>query len=234
MRRGQLGAEEEEGLVSGEVVRLRMGLEFPLVPHSLLSLVEAYLNVSTFLSRTAEYYTLMPIENLQDVYWPLPLLQGSGLPVHPILKEVLGRFEPPITSSVESFVSYSGQLPPFSTGSRGKQMAPSLESSSRKRTVTGGTGNTAVVAPSPGKASGVNYLSWAYNLLSLHPPEDKAQTDSSHHIPHHTEIDDPAQIDEPDSSDRYAAQMLSAVSTDMGSNRQRKDVSNNPVIEVGE
>lgn len=188
MMRGQPEAEREDGSsVSAEVVRLRMGLEFPLVPSSLLALVEAYLNVTSYLSSTADTYTPLPIENLQDVYWPLPLIQGAGLPVAPVFRELLHRFEPPETSAVGAFMSYSGRLPPS------QQMAPALESAAKKMRPSASSPRGSGTAPTPASATSapqsapnsVNYLSWAYNLLSLQPNDgaEAGAEESAHHPP---------------------------------------------------
>ena len=228
-----LRGQPEEGAVrrsvSDEVVLLRMGLEFPMVPGSLLALVEAYMNVTSFLSRTEDHYTPLPIENLQDVYWPLPLIQGSGLPIAAVFCSLLHRFEPPSTSAIGSFVSYSGNLPqPPSV----QKMAPSLESTRPQARPLGSTIRQSPDGAVAAANSGVNYLSWAYNLLSLQPSEsaesDKTSPSSSHHPPRRVEDLDAPGLERADSSERYAERLME---TTEGST-EKKDAR--PVIEVGE
>eukprot|EP00981_Chlorochromonas_danica_P011592 scaffold4140_cov178-Ochromonas_danica.AAC.5 len=94
MRRGfETTDKKSEGDVSVEVVQLRLTFDFPLVPHSLSEVAEAYLNITSYLSESAHRYYVMDIENSLDIYWPLPLLAWSALPVAPVLGELLWRFD---------------------------------------------------------------------------------------------------------------------------------------------
>lgn len=236
MLRGKPEAESAEGSgISSEVVRLRMGLEFPLVPSSLLALVEAYLNVTSYLSSTLDTYTSLPIENLQDVYWPLPLIQGSGLPVAPVFRDILHRFEPPQTEAIASFVSYSGMMPPEAPI---QQMAPALEPTS-KRARSGATAprpgsEPLSMAPSSGP-SGVHYLSWAYNLLSLQWAEGKDEHSSAHH-PQMQREGRGAGASESDgsaSSDGYAHRLFAEDSV-KGVEQRAAPAGPAPIIDIGE
>lgn len=231
MLRGQPDQGAGRPSVSDEVVLLRMGLEFPMVPSSLLALVEAYLNVTAFLSRTENHYTPLPIENLQDVYWPLPLIQGSALPVAAVFRSLLHRFEPPATSAIGTFVSYSGTLPQPPPVHK---LAPSLESTKLQARPIGST-----IWQSPdSKAvanSGVNYLSWAYNLLSLQPSEstESDKTSSSHHPPRRTDDGDAPEQEQADSSEGYAERLMEATKGKV-EKQAVPATDTRPVIEVGE
>lgn len=93
MRRGTVTADQSvEGLVSMEVMRLRMALDFPVVPESALEIVSAYLNLTDFLSQSQREYEKIDLANVLDVAWSLPLWTWSALPIVPIVKEVLYRF----------------------------------------------------------------------------------------------------------------------------------------------
>lgn len=93
MKRGhETSNDETEGSVSFEVVRTRLALDYPVVPDSLLEIVEAYFNMTLFLSNSSSHYNTIDIENILDMYWSLPLLVFSGLPVMPVVKELLWRF----------------------------------------------------------------------------------------------------------------------------------------------
>jgi len=82
-----------EGFVSIEVVKMRLSLDYPMVPESLLEVVVSYLNMTKYLSDTAHSYTRIDVENVVDVYWPLPLMGWSGLPMQPVLREFMWRFD---------------------------------------------------------------------------------------------------------------------------------------------
>jgi tetratricopeptide (TPR) repeat protein len=101
MRSGHLDPERgvvtEPRTTSTEVVSLRTGLEFPPVPESVGRMLQSYVNITSYLvSSSNSFLRHVPLENIQDVYWPLPLLQGSGLPVSPVIREALSRFEAPV------------------------------------------------------------------------------------------------------------------------------------------
>lgn len=84
---------ESEGRVSSEVVKMRLSLDYPLVADSILEVVSSYLNMTTFLSASASNYTRIDLENVVDVYWPLPLMGWSGLSMQPVLREFMWRFD---------------------------------------------------------------------------------------------------------------------------------------------
>lgn len=101
MRSGHLDPERgvitEPRTTSTEVVSLRTGLEFPPVPESVGRMLQSYVNITSYLvSTSGSFLRHVSLENIQDVYWPLPLLQGSGLPVAPVIRETLSRFEAPV------------------------------------------------------------------------------------------------------------------------------------------
>jgi tetratricopeptide (TPR) repeat protein len=82
-----------EGMVSMQVIHLRVALEYPLVPSSLLEILEHYLNITEFLARGSTADRRIDLENIIDLYWPLPLLSWSHLPMAPVLEEfVLSYF----------------------------------------------------------------------------------------------------------------------------------------------
>ena len=94
MRRGfETSDAEAEGEVSTAIVDLRLALDYPVVPDSLLEVLQAYLNMTSFLSNTSVSYTAIDLENVVDLYWPVPLLAWSALPVMPVLSELMWRFE---------------------------------------------------------------------------------------------------------------------------------------------
>lgn len=82
-----------EGEVSTAIVNMRLALDYPVVPDSLLEILESYLNMTNFLSTTSPHYVAIDVENVVDLYWPLPLLAWSALPMMPVVKELLWRFE---------------------------------------------------------------------------------------------------------------------------------------------
>jgi tetratricopeptide (TPR) repeat protein len=94
MNRGyETSSSESEGIVSHEIVKLRLSIEYPVIPESVLNILEYYLNITTFLSLTSKHYEKIEIENIMDMYWSIPLLGWSGLPIMPVIKELLWRFE---------------------------------------------------------------------------------------------------------------------------------------------
>lgn len=94
MRRGHLTANPSvEGYVSVEVVKIRLALDCPVIPNSIAQVVESYLNMTEYLSRSSLTFAPIDIENIMDIYWPLPLLAFSGLFPGPILLELMYRFE---------------------------------------------------------------------------------------------------------------------------------------------
>ncbi len=94
MKRGlETANATEEGEVSTEIVNLRLSLDYSVIPDSIPEIIDAYLNMTSYLSLTSDSYVAMDAENILDVYWPLPLLWWSSLPVAPILQELMWRFE---------------------------------------------------------------------------------------------------------------------------------------------
>jgi tetratricopeptide (TPR) repeat protein len=94
MKRGyETSSPQSEGIVSHEIVKLRLAIEYPVVPESILNILEYYLNITTFLSLTSKHYEKVDIENIMDMYWSIPLLGWSGLPIMPVMKELLWRFD---------------------------------------------------------------------------------------------------------------------------------------------
>ena len=83
-----------EGAVSVQVVTLRLAMEYPVVPDGVFSILESYLNITQYLSQSTDS-RLTPkisLENIIDVFWPLPLLWWSGLPMAPALQELVANF----------------------------------------------------------------------------------------------------------------------------------------------
>ena len=56
--------------------------------------------MTNYLAATARIYTSVELENVMDVYWPLPLLWWSALPVMPVVSEVRGGREFIITTLI--------------------------------------------------------------------------------------------------------------------------------------
>ena len=93
MKRGHETSNPEiEGSVSTAVVDMRLSLDYPVVPDSILHIMEAYLTITVFISQSSERYEVLDVDNVVDVYWSLPLLGWSALPMMPVLKELLWRF----------------------------------------------------------------------------------------------------------------------------------------------
>jgi hypothetical protein len=104
MRRGRATADRAtEGAVSGEIVNMRVSLDYPVVPDTLLEvrrsktticcwlpllltqlsslvslqIIDAYLNMTLFLQESS--FELVDIDNSLDIYWPLPNIFFSAL-----------------------------------------------------------------------------------------------------------------------------------------------------------
>lgn len=94
MRRGfETSDPISEGIVSTELVGIRLALDFPVVPSSITDIIASYVNMTTYLSVTASSYTVIELENIIDIYWPLPLIWWSNIPVGPVINELLWRFD---------------------------------------------------------------------------------------------------------------------------------------------
>jgi hypothetical protein len=94
MRRGfETSDPISEGIVSTELVAIRLALDFPVVPSSITDIIASYVNMTTYLSVTASSYTVIELENIIDIYWPLPLIWWSNIPVGPVINELLWRFD---------------------------------------------------------------------------------------------------------------------------------------------
>jgi len=92
-----------EGIVSTQVVNMRLSLDYPVIPSSLCEVLEAYLNMTRYLSESSETYVEIDLENSMDIYWPLPLLAWSGLSMSPVINELLWRFKIPKEQHNEDF-----------------------------------------------------------------------------------------------------------------------------------
>jgi hypothetical protein len=93
MKRGlETSDATAEGIVSPEIVRLRLAIDYPVLPTSLFDIVDTYFNVTNFLSDSSKNYAVIDMENVFDIYWPLPLLGFSGLPIWPVVSELMWRF----------------------------------------------------------------------------------------------------------------------------------------------
>ena len=104
MKRGYETLDSQaEGLVSTQIVNMRLSLDYPVIPSSLFEIVEAYLNMTKYLSESSETYTEIDLENSLDIYWPLPLLAWSGLPMSPVINELLWRFKIPVERNTDEF-----------------------------------------------------------------------------------------------------------------------------------
>jgi hypothetical protein len=81
-----------EGIISTEVVKARLAFDFPVISSSIYEIVEAYFNMTNYLSSTSNSYSIIDIENIVDIYWPLPLLDFAALPMWPVVQELFWRF----------------------------------------------------------------------------------------------------------------------------------------------
>lgn len=94
MRRGNSTADiNVEGIVSKEVISLRLAFDFPIVSDSVCEIMESYFNMTYFLSQTASTYVPIDLENFLDVSWSLPLLSWASLPVASVFRELHWRFK---------------------------------------------------------------------------------------------------------------------------------------------
>eukprot|EP00602_Paraphysomonas_sp_CaronLab_P011723 CAMPEP_0185039730 /NCGR_PEP_ID=MMETSP1103-20130426/36908_1 /TAXON_ID=36769 /ORGANISM="Paraphysomonas bandaiensis, Strain Caron Lab Isolate" /LENGTH=948 /DNA_ID=CAMNT_0027578743 /DNA_START=46 /DNA_END=2892 /DNA_ORIENTATION=- len=94
MRRGLDTSDvASEGRVSMQVVRLRHAMEYPVVPNSVWHIIETYLNTTEFLGQySASQEGKIHLENVIDVFWPLPLVWWSALPMAPVLGELVENY----------------------------------------------------------------------------------------------------------------------------------------------
>lgn len=103
-----------EGAVSVQVVTLRLAMEYPVVPESILHIVESYLNITQYLSQSTGNANThkIELENMIDVFWPLPLLWWSALPMAPVLQELITNYfhKEPIRSDAVASLWLQNQL----------------------------------------------------------------------------------------------------------------------------
>jgi hypothetical protein len=93
MKRGlETSDAASEGIVSPEIVKMRLAIDFPVIPSSIFDIVDSYLNTTNFLSDSSKNYVMIDMENVYDIHWPLPLLGWSGLPTWPVVSELMWRF----------------------------------------------------------------------------------------------------------------------------------------------
>lgn len=91
MQRGAATTNAEvEGEVSREIVLIRVALDYPVIPESLTIIIDSYLNMTLFLQ--SKQYLKMDIDNCLDVYWPVPNIYWSALPIVPIIQNLMLRF----------------------------------------------------------------------------------------------------------------------------------------------
>lgn len=83
----------QEGAVSTEIVRLRVALDYPVVADSTFEVIDSYLNMSLFLASPSQAASvIVDLDNSLDIYWPLPSIYWSALPVVPIMRGLMRRF----------------------------------------------------------------------------------------------------------------------------------------------
>ena len=77
MVRGWATRSDYEGKVSDQVVKLRTSMDYPIVPWSIPQIIESYLNMTQYLGDVHDdaSHATIGLENVMDVFWPLPLLQ---------------------------------------------------------------------------------------------------------------------------------------------------------------
>lgn len=87
MHRGAATTDPEtEGSVSAEIVQMRVALDYPVIPDTLTEIIGAYLNMTLFLQDKRSAH--VDIDNSLDIYWPLPLLYFSALPLVHVMQQV--------------------------------------------------------------------------------------------------------------------------------------------------
>lgn len=105
LKRGHDSADVSEGEVSIQIIKMRIAIDYPIVPKSTSDIVECYLRWITFFhasTTTSTTTTTSPLststtsvislDNSMDLYWIVPLLYYSGLPVTHILLSLMQRF----------------------------------------------------------------------------------------------------------------------------------------------
>lgn len=96
--------EPDEGdYISLALMSLRLALETPLVPTSLADSILAYLHTTHFLASSSSstplegskpMLSLLSVDHLLDLAWPLTALTGpTGLRMAPVVRELLWRFD---------------------------------------------------------------------------------------------------------------------------------------------
>ena len=91
MLRGWETRSDNEGVVSETVVRLRTHLDHPVVPSSVFQVMESYLNMTEYLNSISKIplNKKVGLENAMDVFWPVPLLPWSGLPMATVKQSIM-------------------------------------------------------------------------------------------------------------------------------------------------
>ena len=67
------------------------------------------------------------MDNVVDLYWPVPLVGRSGLPMQPVLRELMWRFDTNAHPSMSEFVSTIRSADKYSQYDRvakGREQAP--------------------------------------------------------------------------------------------------------------
>jgi hypothetical protein len=82
-----------DGKASSQLVRLRLEIDFPIVPTSVTEIIQRYFNMTLYLNDTMQSIPPLDIENILDIYWPIPLLGWAGLGMSELLKGLLHRFD---------------------------------------------------------------------------------------------------------------------------------------------
>lgn len=99
MMRGKNTSNAEiEGFTSFEVVKRRLALDFPSVPKNIEDMLDRYMMITRSLKEMSEsrmngtHHADIDIENMLDLYWPIPLLGWSGLPTTQLVAEFVNSF----------------------------------------------------------------------------------------------------------------------------------------------
>jgi hypothetical protein len=95
LRRGHDTSDISEGPVSIQIIKMRIALDFPVVPKSLSEVIDCFHRMSAFFAVPRDVtQELIGLENTMDLYWVVPLLYYSALPTAALLTNLLERFAP--------------------------------------------------------------------------------------------------------------------------------------------
>ena len=79
--------------MSVEIVKMRANLDYPVIPDNLLEVLESYFKMTHFLNSSTDSFKVVDIDNSLDIYWPIPYIFWSALPLVPIINQLTLRFD---------------------------------------------------------------------------------------------------------------------------------------------